>query len=260
MKRVAAFLISLIIASCFFVTATAANCTITISKVDAKPGDTAYIDLSINDNPGIAAITISITYDSSVLEYKGYKEGFLSDYTIKAHPSKNTIRFINLEKSDVTQNGTFLTLIFKVSDSAVAGNSKVDINYKKGDFCNWNAQAVSPTIVAGGVNITGESKFENNVSDETKFESNTTDKNEFDNKEESEAKPNNSTSDPSKKDEFNISENANPDEQIVPSDTEDLSGSKKPSYFTILTTVFLLIAVAVSVLFITRNKLKRSEK
>ena len=154
MKRIVTFLITAIIILSSSVSALAAGCNITIDKVDAAPGDTAYVDFSIADNPGIAAMTISITYDSSVLEYKGYKEGFLSDYTVEAHPSKNQIRFINLEQGNVSKNGIFLTLIFKVSDSAKKGNSKINIAYTKGDFCNWNAESISPVIVSGGVNIT----------------------------------------------------------------------------------------------------------
>ena len=153
MKKLVSVLIALIVILGVTFSVSAAGCNITIGQVDAMPSDTVYIDLSIDNNPGIAAMTISITYDSSALEYKGYKEGFLSDYTVKAHPSKNQIRFINLERGNISENGIFLTLIFKVSDSATSGNHKIDIKYTKGDFCNYNAEAVSPVITSGGVNV-----------------------------------------------------------------------------------------------------------
>lgn len=127
---------------------------ITIGTTSANTGDEISIPIDISENPGIMAITISITYDSNSLEYIEFLKGkVLKDYTVADHPSKNIIRFVSCEATDRMRNGTLLTLRFKVKDNAEWNFSKIDISYSKGDFCNWDLDKIMPTIVSGGVDI-----------------------------------------------------------------------------------------------------------
>ena len=127
---------------------------ITIGTTAANTGDEISIPIDIAENPGIMAITISITYDSNSLEYIEFLKGkVLKDYTVADHPSKNIIRFVSCESTDRMRDGTLLTLRFKVKDNAEWNFSKIDISYSKGDFCNWDLDKIMPTIVAGGVDI-----------------------------------------------------------------------------------------------------------
>ena len=127
--------------------------TITIGTVNAVPGDTVVVPISIENNPGIMAITVSITYDSSALTYQSYQRGFLKDYTVAAHPDRNLIRFVNCENRNRRNNGIMVSLEFKVNENASFDLHPITIEYKAGDFCNWSLDKLMPDIVPGGVNV-----------------------------------------------------------------------------------------------------------
>lgn len=127
---------------------------ITIGKKSANTGDEISIPIDISENPGIMAITISITYNSNSLQYIEYLEGtILKDYTVADHPNKNIIRFVSCESTDKPFNGNLLTLRFKVKDNAEWDFSEISIKYSQGDFCNWNLDKIMPTVISGGVDI-----------------------------------------------------------------------------------------------------------
>lgn len=127
---------------------------ITVATVSGNTGDTVIVPITISDNPGIAGITVSITYDSSALEFVEDLMGdVIYEYLTKAHPAKNIIRLVTAESGNKYNNGTLLSLKFKIADKAKAGLYKIDIKYNEGDFCNWKLDRIMPTIAAGGVNV-----------------------------------------------------------------------------------------------------------
>lgn len=126
---------------------------IIIDNVSAVTGDTVIVKINIENNPGIMAMTISITYDSSALTYEGFYRGYLKDYTVADHPDKNMIRFVNCETGNRRNNDTIVSLIFKVKDDAEFGFYPISIDYKSGDFCNYWLQKLMPEITPGGVNV-----------------------------------------------------------------------------------------------------------
>lgn len=146
--------ISLLLGVCF--TASAAENSdghITVSTVTAVNGDSVIVKLDMSDNPGIMAMTISITYDSSVLTYERFYRGYLRDYTVAAHPDKNLIRLVNCENGNLHKNATMISFQFKVNENADFGFYPITIDYKQGDFCNWKLKKLMPEITSGGVNI-----------------------------------------------------------------------------------------------------------
>lgn len=127
---------------------------IEIDKVKAITGDTVVVPVRITENPGIMAITISITYNSKALTYEKFLFGeIVNDYTVVAHPDKNIIRFVNCESRNRTKTGVLVYLQFKVGENAEADFYEIDINYSAGDFCNWDLDKIMPEIVAGGVEV-----------------------------------------------------------------------------------------------------------
>ena len=129
----------------------------TIDTITAERGDNITVGIHVSENPGIAAMTISITYDSSVLEYTGYSRGILKDYVVVNHPDRNLLRFVNCEPRDVVANGLILSLKFTVKEDAADGFYPMDIVYNNGDFCSWQLKKLMPIIVPGGVQITSGS-------------------------------------------------------------------------------------------------------
>lgn len=127
---------------------------ITVGTVTGNTGDTVIVPITIAENPGICGITVSITYNSSALEYvESIMGNVIYEYATKAHPSRNIIRLVTSEQGNKYNNGTMLGLKFKIADKAPAELHKIDITYSSGDFCNWKLDRIMPTIVSGGVNV-----------------------------------------------------------------------------------------------------------
>ena len=115
-------IISLLLGVCFTASAADGNDGhITVDTVTAVNGDTVVVKLTMSENPGIMAMTISVTYDSSVLTYEKFYRGYLRDYTVADHPDENLIRFVNCENGNARNNAVIVSFQFKVKDSAAFG-------------------------------------------------------------------------------------------------------------------------------------------
>lgn len=127
---------------------------ITIGKITANTGDTVIVPITFTENPGISAITISITYNSSALDFiEDINGDVIGDCETRAHPDKNIIRLVASKRGTTNANGTLISLKFKIADNAPPQLHKIDISYNSGDFCNWNLDRIMPTVVSGGVEV-----------------------------------------------------------------------------------------------------------
>lgn len=125
-----------------------------VSTVNANVGEEVVVPVLINENPGIMAITISITYQPDALEYVGFYYGnVFNDYTVAAHPDRKLVRVVICETRNKTKNGKIISLRFKVTKEAKAELSPITVEYNRGDFCNWNLDKIMPKVVSGGVEV-----------------------------------------------------------------------------------------------------------
>ncbi len=162
-KKLAAFLLCAIISLSFYTTVSADDTpTISVTSVNALPGDSVKISISISDNPGIMAMAFCITYDSDALKYKSYAKGYLSNYNIYNHEDKGHISFVNVENKDINKNGNIVTIIFDVKSNAKPGDYKVTLensNREKygtklhNSFSNSNQEFIVPKVVSGGITV-----------------------------------------------------------------------------------------------------------
>lgn len=128
--------------------------TLTVSTIDGITGDSVIVPITLEENPGIMAVSISITYNSDVLTYEGFDKGVvLNDYMVVDHPTKKLIRLVSLCRTNTTNNGQFISFKFKIKDDAPMGLTPINIEYGSGDFCNKQLDRIMPTIVKGGINI-----------------------------------------------------------------------------------------------------------
>ncbi len=160
LKRLFSFLLCVCLIACICLptaTISAAQVhkgVITIESVSGLPGDIVIVPINIEQNPGIMAMTISITYNAEALQYQRYYFGdVIDDYYMVDHPQKNLMRFVNCQREDTHINGTILKIKFKIKDTAEADFHKINIEYSAGDFCNWNLDKIMPEIVSGGVEV-----------------------------------------------------------------------------------------------------------
>lgn len=168
MKRgfriISVILILLLLLSTVPMTAFAAKKpTITVDTIEANPGDTVTINISISGNTGIAGALIGISYDSKltlVSAENGDAFGGLS-FT-KSGKLENPAKFLwDSESGASKKDGTVLKLTFKVADNAEKGTVlKVNANCKFGDFYDSDMDTVEVNSVNGGVNIAKEAEPE----------------------------------------------------------------------------------------------------
>lgn len=127
---------------------------VSADTVSGNVGNSVLVKLRVKNNPGVMAMTISITYDSSSLRYRGYYVGkVFSDYTVKAHPDRNIIRLVISEEHDVYGDGAIVGFIFRIADNAEAKLHEVSVEYSSGDFCNNNLERLMPKIEPGGIEV-----------------------------------------------------------------------------------------------------------
>ncbi len=150
-------IIAIVLISQFMVSAveTAAT-TIKIGTATANIGDTVYVPISIENNPGVSGITATITYDSSALEFLEFTKGpaFTNYPMVKEHPKDNVIKFVFVEEEkDSINNDQIITFKFKVQDKAKAKLYKMDMKYTKGDVASRTYDSINTKIISGGVKV-----------------------------------------------------------------------------------------------------------
>ena len=149
-RTISAVLVIVLAIAAMTMSAVAADApTISVGAASGNPGDTVTVTLSIENNPGVCAMILTPTYDTTALRLDGAK---LSDDFDGMLECVNKIVWIH-SGGDSQNNGTFLTLSFTVLDSARAGDSNISLTYSNGDVCNWDEKYVDFEIVSGKIEI-----------------------------------------------------------------------------------------------------------
>lgn len=148
MKKIIALCVAMLLCvSLLGITAFAdADAYFAVSSTTATCGDEVTLTVSLNNNPGIAGMDLTISYDQSQLE----KVSFTGNTAMGG-----TWTIINSavwdNAGDVNYNGTILTLKFKVLDGATCGAStNVTVS---GTVGNWDGQYVPVSSGTGTVTI-----------------------------------------------------------------------------------------------------------
>lgn len=142
----------------------AANPTLTIDSAQAVKGSSVSAKLSISNNPGFAAATFKIVYDSSILKLESvtFNNEFGGDFDelgSLALPvsGSDTLKAVQISWSSMTNisaNGTFLTMHFTVNANAPKDASAiVRIISNKGDFCDIDENDVIFSSVDGVIKV-----------------------------------------------------------------------------------------------------------
>ena len=129
---------------------------IVVEQGHARPGDTVQLDVLLQNNTGISNALLALNYDDS-LELIQAERGDALTYLFFTKPAVYTspCNFLwdSLAGEDA-EDGTLLTLTFKVKENATVGNhARVWINYVKGDISDELDQPVAVALVEGFVEI-----------------------------------------------------------------------------------------------------------
>ena len=109
---------------------------ITVSSLTADTGSTVEIPIIMENNPGVAAVSLDVTYDNTKLSLASVEDGkilgtstFLSGKDLTMVPY--TLNWDDLSSENNTGNGTLAVLTFNVLDSDATDTSiKVSVNQK----------------------------------------------------------------------------------------------------------------------------------
>lgn len=135
---------------------------ISLSDATAVPLDTVTLVVNMDENPGIMAMTFTVTYDNTAFTFNSYKIGIFNDYLIVDHPEYGYVSFVNCESRNRTYTGTIFTLFFTVNETAPAKDYKFsvkNINPRKygdnlnGCFANNEGDKFEPVIKGGNVTV-----------------------------------------------------------------------------------------------------------
>ena len=129
--------------------------TLTFGDMQAKSGGTVVVPLAISNNPGLAGLSILVSYDS-VLTLNGLEVGealteldFTNPKTLTANPLKLLWDGVDADAS----NGAILYLTFTVAENAEEGDYSISATYDAGDIYDGDMNDVDVVITAGKVTV-----------------------------------------------------------------------------------------------------------
>lgn len=115
---------------------------LSVSGRTAKAGGTVSVTISLANNPGIAALAFRVSYPKGAMTLESAVAGELFG---SATLNTSTGMFLFDNADDVTENGTLLTLTFKVSDMAALGEYRISV-----EMISCNNAAEERVVICGG--------------------------------------------------------------------------------------------------------------
>ena len=159
-KRVLSVLLALAVVFTMCITAavavdtgsgSAAKVTVETVKKAVKVGDTVTLNVSIAGNPGFVAYDFTVKYDEGKLELTKTEKGIFSGELYGGDKKTNQVNFTGPLDKECTGDGVLFTLTFNAKTDCADG---AQVTLKTTTFKNAQNVKLSPTIVAGGINVT----------------------------------------------------------------------------------------------------------
>lgn len=166
MKRSLSFLLAFIMLVSMIpmsvMTALAADsATISVEKVNATPDSTVEVAVYISDNPGIASMGLTLTFDEDLTLVGATNGEAFSQMTLtppaqlkKGGSVTDSCRFAWLGSENVTENGAILHLEFAVAaDADLNKDYAISITCAASDVLNEKRESVSVAISNGKITV-----------------------------------------------------------------------------------------------------------
>lgn len=138
---------------------------IVVSHAVGYKGDTASVDITLENNPGIVSMKIWVAYDTEVLELATTTqsngrvvpdikvgEGYSSCSFSQTTDNPFIINWVETFNPDKT-NSKFVTLNFKIKDDATSGVSPIVVGYDPYDVYNSYYELVDFKVSNGSIEI-----------------------------------------------------------------------------------------------------------
>jgi len=137
---------------------TNAMAKIIVSSVNGAKGGTVNVAIDLENNPGIASMTLGVDYDSSVLTLKGITD--LNQLGTAVHSDQYTDPYVlnwvnDTATEDFVVNGNIVILTFAISETAALGEYEISVSYDydKYDIYNTQVEKIKFYTVSGKVTV-----------------------------------------------------------------------------------------------------------
>lgn len=134
---------------------------ITVATVSGKAGQTVEIPVVISKNPGIVGLSFDVSYDADAMTLTEVRDGGIlgTAYHNAEELDKNPYRLSwgsYTATSNITENGTAVTLVFMLNSDVSDGKYPITISYDEiaDAIYDIDFNAVDFATVPGGVTVT----------------------------------------------------------------------------------------------------------
>lgn len=165
MKRIIVSLITIlffVMSFCYSASA-AANTSFSLSDAAANSGEEFDVDLSIADNAGVAAFSVTVIFNSALITPVSFTPIEGSGFTISSNidsasgVDKEMIYEITVTgyslSGNVTYNGSLGKLRFKVKDLTPTCTTPIEFVEDKTELCDISTNDVAYTLTGNNVTI-----------------------------------------------------------------------------------------------------------
>ncbi len=127
---------------------------LSVASTTGLPGNEVKVTISLTNNPGIMSLKFDVKYDEVLtltnVEFSSEFGGYVTAET----PYKNPQILSFMSSSEVSADGTFATLTFKISEDAEDNYAAIiSVTYDPDDVFDSNLDNVDMAVVNGGVMI-----------------------------------------------------------------------------------------------------------
>lgn len=120
-----------------------------VSTATASQGKEVTLDVAIEGNPGLGAISFQIEYDKTRIQLIGYEDAGLTDWSVSVGTKDGAVW---IDENGYKANGSILRLKFRVLDEAEDGLAYVTLSDITAADVDETIYGVS--VIAGGVTVT----------------------------------------------------------------------------------------------------------
>ena len=163
MKKI--FLLSLVLIMCFSpLTAIASDAVdLKIGSASAMPGETVKIDVSLENNTGVLALKLELSYDKQRLklltaEDAGLVSGKIFSKTTDKYPYIMLWNSASIKNFDA--DGVLVSLTFEVLNDAPSGDAFISISYEQENVYDVDYKDVLLNVKDGFITVEGEEKIQ----------------------------------------------------------------------------------------------------
>lgn len=140
---------------------------IIVSDAVGCSGDTVDITVSLENNPGIVSMTLTVDFDENVLTLIEVSDTSLMPGQM--HTTKKASPYIltwenDTSKTDYYANGTVVTLSFQISETAKVGEYSIKLDHPLDGIYNYDIENIDFILKNGAVQVVEKTSSEKSTS------------------------------------------------------------------------------------------------